>query len=109
MKKSVSPAFAAIVILIVLIVGALYFMTRYRADQIQWRQEQVAAQAQAARAKEMLRASGRQPGQRGRARGGGPGAEAARSTQPGRGAGTEAAPTTQPGRNGSQAAPTPGK
>jgi len=47
MKKKLSPAFVALVILVALALGALYFMVRYRADQIAWAREKAAAKAQA--------------------------------------------------------------
>lgn len=50
MKKSLSPIFVIIVIAIVLAVGALYFMVRYRANEAQWEAESRALEAQRDRA-----------------------------------------------------------
>lgn len=62
MKKRVSPVFAAIVIVVALALGALYFMVRYRTHEAQWEAESRALQMQA---EQMIRS--------GRSRMGGPG------------------------------------
>ena len=61
MKKSLSPVFVIIVLVIALAVGSLYFMVRYRANEAQRAAESQALQAQADRA--------RQSGRGGRGRG----------------------------------------
>ena len=77
MKKRVSPVFAAIVIVVALALGALYFMVRYRSHEIQWEAESQALQRSADQA---IRS--------GRSRMGGPGGRRAARTgdsqQPGR-------------------------
>ena len=50
MKKSLSPIFVIIVIVIALALGALFFMVRYRANEAQWAAESQALQAQRDRA-----------------------------------------------------------
>ncbi|UCC67549.1 MAG: hypothetical protein JSV79_10530 [Armatimonadota bacterium] len=47
MKKNVSPLFALIVIVVALVLGALWFMTRYRAHEIREAQIKRALQQQA--------------------------------------------------------------
>ncbi len=46
MKKSLSPIFVTLVIVIALALGTLYFMVRYRAGEAQWAAESRAMQAQ---------------------------------------------------------------
>ena len=65
MKKSVSPVFVTIVIVIALALGGLYFMVRYRANEARWAAESQALQAQRDRAMR----SGRRGMMRMRARG----------------------------------------
>lgn len=65
MKKSLSPLFVIVVIVIALALGALYFMVRYRTKEAQWVAESQAVQAQRDRAMR----SGRRGMMRMRARG----------------------------------------
>ena len=55
MKKEISPAFAAIVIIVVLVLGALYFLVQYRGAEARLAAEKAALQQQA----DQARASGR--------------------------------------------------
>jgi hypothetical protein len=55
MSKKISPVFAAIVIIVALVIGGLYFMTRYRNAEAKFAAESAALQQQADRA----RSSGR--------------------------------------------------
>lgn len=71
MKKSVSPVFAAIVIIVALALGALYFMVRYRAHEARWEAESRALQQQADRAIQSGRSRSAGPGMRSRGRDGG--------------------------------------
>ena len=50
MKKSLSPVFVILIIVMALALGALYFMVRYRANEAQWAAESQALQSQADRA-----------------------------------------------------------
>jgi len=87
-KKSLSPIFVIIVIVIALAVGALYFMVRYRANEAQWAAESQALQAQADRARQSGRgARGRGMQRRGRQTTSGD------SSQPG---GAQSAPESEP-------------
>ena len=90
MKKSVSPVFAGIVIVIALALGILYFMTRYRAHEVQWQLEKAALKVQNERALSMRESSDDRPG--GGVRRGMPGGT--RSGEPGK------APGGEPGRSG---------
>jgi len=49
MNKQVSPTFTAIVVIIALLLGALYFLVRYRASETQAAFEKAALQRQAER------------------------------------------------------------
>ncbi|HUU55125.1 MAG TPA: hypothetical protein VMY87_09420 [Armatimonadota bacterium] len=90
MKKQLSPAFVLIVILVVIALGALYFMQRYRADEARWAQEKAAAQRVADQTRSrMLDSPARERTRRGRS---GPGSSA---TQPGRSAAGESEPGEQ--------------
>ena len=76
MNKHLSPMFAVIVIIVAVVLGALYFMTRYRAHEAAWQAEARGLQQQAENARRMGRGmmGGRRPG-RGMRRGRtGPGA-----------------------------------
>ena len=64
MKKSVSPLFSIIVIVIALALGALYFMVRYRDNKARWIAESRALQAE----RDRLVRSGRPQAMRKRAR-----------------------------------------
>jgi hypothetical protein len=46
-SKHVSPIFAVIVIVVALVLGALYFMTRYRTYEVRWAQESASLRQQA--------------------------------------------------------------
>ena len=75
MKKQLSPMFAVIVIIVAVVVGALYFMVRYRAHEAAFEAESRALQQQADNARRMGRGmmGGNRPG-RGMRRGAMPGA-----------------------------------
>ena len=61
-KKSLSPIFVIIVVLMALALGGLYFMVRYRAHQTQWEAESRALQTQRDRAMRSGRSrAGRRP------------------------------------------------
>ena len=82
MGKKLSPAFSVVVIVIALMLGALYFMYRYREHERQWQADKVVltAEARSAEAMRRTRGSGRgMPFRRGRmarSRGERPGAPA---------------------------------
>lgn len=99
-SKQVSPTFAAIVILLALALGALYFLYRYRAHEIQWKREAAALQAQAEMARKSGRsmAGGRRPMRQQRA----PGAQRRPAPGTGRAAAPSAAPS-KPAAAGKQA------
>ena len=102
MSKQVSPVFAAIVILVTVALGALYFLYRYRAHELQWKREAAALQAQAEMARKSGRgmAGGRRPMRQQRA----PGAQ--RRPAPGTGrAAAPAAATSKPAAASKQAPP----
>ncbi|NIQ98914.1 MAG: hypothetical protein GTN78_01740 [Gemmatimonadales bacterium] len=54
MKRELSPTFAIMVILVAVAVGLLYFMMRYRADQVRWAREKAAARMEAERTRAMM-------------------------------------------------------
>jgi outer membrane biosynthesis protein TonB len=92
MTKQVSPAFAAIVIIVALALGALYFMVRYR--QHEAREEAIAQAAE--RTKEAAIRSGRY----------GQGRQMRSGSRPGRsGAPGAEAPEAAPGAETPEAAP----
>ncbi len=99
MSKQISPMFTLIVIVAALALGAIYFMHRYRAYEIQWQREAAALQAQA----ENARRSGR-GAMRGRSgmgtRRGSAGRAAPGSAKPG-------APKPTPGQQSKDATPAP--
>jgi len=82
MKKQVSPAFALIVIVVAIALGALYFMQRYRTHEAQWIAEKAAAQREAERSREAMSDTRdrRESGRRGRSRSGASRAEPGRVT-----------------------------
>jgi hypothetical protein len=55
MKKQISPAFAALVVIVALVLGALYFLVQYRGSEARLAMEKAALQQQA----DQARASGR--------------------------------------------------
>ena len=105
MRKQCSPVFSAVVIVIAIALGALYFMYRYRAHEAAWHAESAALQAAADNARRAGRSdggaaammqAGRRPGPgmmgemgRGRAIPGGPAAPKAAQPKAARSAGAK--------------------
>jgi len=100
-NKQVSSTFAVIVILVVVALGALYFMVRYRAHEEAWKRESAMLQAQATRAQESGRSRMRRGmmGGRGggmRMRGAAPGSTPGAPAQAGKKGEAPGAPAKQP-------------
>ena len=100
MKKSVSPLFALIVIVVALVLGGLYVMTRYKAHEIREAQVKRALQQQAEQAMRSGRRYQRRSGTPGAAqRPGAPGRQGEGESRAARD-GPAGEPVTQPEPSG---------